>query len=351
MPGLTREQKVLFQMLKGQTIDSLDSVNAGELIELLRRHRLFPISEGLLRLLKDPERNDLKQRIQHWALKSLHLSSVLNEIFNEFTKKGIDAISLKGPILTHALFGDMSKRSFGDLDILVKREVMWESIDVLKGLGFQLQYPNENLTPKQWEHYFSYKKEVGLVHKTQKSYIELHIGIYTHELLRKSEESVLLDDSVEEIIYDTPIMTLNQESTFLYLVYHGANHLYSRLFWLRDVAEALKIWDLDHESILSKAKQLGIDRLLGVSLLLSKDFCGSEIPDEYAYFLKSNPTKLNQLTRLCHKRIQGNEKETIISRLRKNHYFILLKPGLKYRWTVFESLFHRWYIRKFLGGH
>jgi hypothetical protein len=30
---------------------------------------------------------------------------------------------------------------------------------------------------------------------------------------------------------------------------------------------------------------------------------------------------------------------------------MLLKPGLKYRWTVFKSLFHRWYIRKFLGGH
>ena len=220
MRGISQEQKILFQLLKGQSIESLEGVNAGELIELLRRHRLFPIAEDLLRLMPDSDRDDLKQRIKHWALKSLHLSSVLNEIFNEFTKQAIDVLSLKGPVLTHTLFGDMAKRSFGDLDILVGKEDLFKSLDLLRNLGFRLQYPRENLSEKQWEQYFRYKNDIGLIHKTQKSFIELHIGIYIHELLRKSDESVLLDNSIEELIYDFPVKTLNRENTFLYLVYH-----------------------------------------------------------------------------------------------------------------------------------
>ncbi|HDR68230.1 MAG TPA: hypothetical protein ENN61_04185 [Bacteroidaceae bacterium] len=345
------EHAIIFSLLKGEPVKSLEGVDTGRLVELVSRHKLFPVAEGLLKLMKEPERSNLKQRIQNQAIKSLHLSSVLAEIFTEFDDNDIGALALKGPVLAHALYGDVVKRSFNDLDILVQEDVFWKTVEVLKTFGFKLFYPKEDLSEKQWNYYFSYKKEVGLAHKTQKSYIELHTGIYIHELLRKSEEFILLEEPVEENIYDASIKTLNRENTFLYLVYHGAYHLYNRLFWLRDVARALENWKLDHASILDKARQLGIERLLGVSLLLSEAYCGTTIPESYSEYLSKNRNILMKLVRLCRRRILGRENEIIFDKIRRNQYFYFLKPGLKYRWTVFISLFHRWYIRQFLGGH
>lgn len=345
------EQHIILKLIRGEPVDSLEGLDASVLIDLIRRHRLFPVAEGILKHLKDPERADLKQRIQNWSIKSLHLSSVLNDIFNEFTNSDIEALSLKGPVLTAALYGDVAKRSYNDIDILVDRSVMWESVDVLRSLGFRILYPREQLTQEQWNYYFKYKKEIGLVHKTQKSYIELHVGVYIHELLKKSEESVLLEDLVEEVIYDARIKTLNKENTFLYIAYHGAYHLYNRLFWLRDVAEAIKRWKLDHAVILEKARRLGIDRLLGVSILLAEEYAGSAIPAAYRDYLIHNKRVLHRLTKLCKKRIAGREVENLSGKFLRNRYFLMLKPGFSYRWTVLKSIFHRWYIQKFMGGH
>ena len=119
----------------------------------------------------------------------------------------------------------------------------------------------------------------------------------------------------------------------------------------KSVAKALELWELDHKIIYDKAVELGIERLLGVSLLLCQEFCGSQIPESYHEYLESDRRKLKRLFNMSVKHISGTEDESLPDRFRRNYYFLLLKPGLLYRWTVIKSLYHRWYIRKFLGGH
>ena len=144
---------------------------------------------------------------------------------------------------------------------------------------------------------------------------------------------------------------MNKDNTFLYLTYHGAQHMYFRLFWLRDVAEALKRWKLDNSKILNNAYELGIVRLLGVSLELAREFFDVKIPEEYHGLLEENRATIDKLKRLCIKRILGPEELSFIGKLRKQYYIMCLKPGMKYKWIAFISIFHRLYIRKFLGGH
>ena len=351
MPHLSPELDIVLALLKGEPVNSLEGVHHASLIECIERHRLFPVAESLLDLMDDSGRAELKQGMQNWFIKSLHLASVLAEIFAEFSNAEIEALGLKGPVLAKSLYGKVDGRSFSDLDILVRPRDIWRSVEALGKLGFSVYYPNADLSEEQWKYYFTYKKEIGLTHRTQRTSIELHTGIYTHQLLRKSDESILLGESIEIPIYDTAVKTFNHENNFLYLAYHGASHLYKRLFWLRDVAKALEIWELDHKSIYEKALDLGIERLLGVSLLLCQEFCGSQIPESYHEYLESDRRKLKRLFKMSVKHISGSEDESLPDRFRRNYYFLLLKPGLLYRWTVIKSLYHRWYIRKFLGGH
>jgi Uncharacterised nucleotidyltransferase len=55
------------------------------------------------------------------ALRNEHLSAELLRILASFSKNGIDAIALKGPTLAALAYGDVSLRTFADLDSRPRR--------------------------------------------------------------------------------------------------------------------------------------------------------------------------------------------------------------------------------------
>ncbi len=351
MLDVTEEQKVLIELLCKKFINSLEELNIGQLFELFQRHKLFPIASEIIPLLEENEKKQWKNAIQNCTLGSMHLSSMLGVVIGDFRNEGIEAISLKGPVLAYSLYGDIGKRNFGDLDLLVQREDVERVIELANGIGYELIHPKQNLSQKRWNYYFKYKKDVGLANRDNGVFIELHIGIYYHELLKSSQEELLWQDLSEEVIGGTPVKCMNKDNTFLYLTYHGGQHQYSRLFWLRDVAEVIRRWELDHQKILENAKSLGIERLLGVSLELVKEFFDVEVPSDYVEYLEEDETRIQKLKQLCINRILGPEELNVMGKLRRHYYLLLLKSGIKYKWAVINSIFHRWYIRKFLGGH
>ena len=62
------------------------------------------------------------------------------------------------------------------------------------------------------------------------------------------------------------------------LCLHGAKHLWTRLIWLADIAETLRIETLEDSVVLSRAQELGITRILGVSFWLAKNVLWAELP-------------------------------------------------------------------------
>ncbi len=51
-----------------------------------------------------------------------------------------------------------------------------------------------------------------------------------------------------------------------------------RLIWMCDIAETLRSQDVDYSVVFSRARELGITRILGVSFWLAKSVLGSAIP-------------------------------------------------------------------------
>ncbi|MBN1415440.1 MAG: nucleotidyltransferase family protein [Bacteroidales bacterium] len=341
--------KFFFQLLKTDSATSEMESWEPKILSFLSRHKLYTENKNLYNITKDQE--DWKKSFKNLTLTSVHLSRILLILLKIFQEKGIEIIPLKGPVLAYTLYGDVGKRHFGDLDLMARRDDVHIVFDAMSNIGFQQNHPRGNLSDKQWDYYFRWKKDIGLVNREKRVFVELHVGIYYHELLNWQKESLFFKDLTEETFAGITVKCMNRDNTFLYLTYHGAQHMYFRLFWLRDVAEAMKRWELDHVKILNNACTLGLERLLGVSLELVCEFFDAEIPAEYNKLLKENKAVINKLKRLCMKRILGPEELTLIGKLRKHFYIMSLKPGIKYKWVAVQSIFHRWYIRKFLGGH
>ena len=113
---------------------------------------------------------------------------------------------------------------------------------------------------------------------------------------------------------------------------------------------ALGKWDLDHKLIMEKAIALGVDRLLGMGLLLSKEIFGTELPVEYDQYLAKNISVLSKLKRMSLRRMMGPERDTRTWKIRRYRFVLLLQPGVGYFRSIIGNIFHRRRIRKKLGG-
>ncbi len=267
-PSPSNEQQVLLNLLKGDLPGSLEGINTTVLFELFQRHRLFPLASGLLPLLEAEERTRWKLAIQRGSVRALGFVSRLIEILEKLEPRGIQALPLKGPVLAQALYGDISQRHMRDLDLLVRETELQQALLVIQELGYVLKFPEKELTDRQWKRYLRHQYDVALVHPEQGSVLELHTRIAYPGLLGGMEHLITEDIAAMEIAGQS-VRCMSQESTFLYLAIHGAHHLFFRLFWLRDLAEAISSWDLDHSGILEKARQMGAERMLGLGLRLA----------------------------------------------------------------------------------
>lgn len=349
MVELTAEQEAMMQLLRGEEFSLSEKVNREKLYELFLRHRLLMVAGPVKELLKGEDLEKWKGMHQQLTLKSLKLSLETVELISFLKGKGIRAIPLKGPVLAQSLFGDVGLRHFNDIDLLVQKEDLDRTVEALKTIGYQHVYPGY-MTTRQERIYSTYKKDVGLFNQDRQIFVELHYGIYVHELLRREDESMLLESTEHIMINNQAVEVLNKESTFIYLVYHGCLHLYSRLFWLRDVSECINRWEINHQHVVSQMRRLGLEKMLSISLRLAQHYFNIEMPRAFANFLDGD-TDVLKLTNICHRKILGPEQPDLKLKLMRHSLLFSLKPGLRYKWTVLWSIFQRWRIRKFYGGH
>jgi hypothetical protein len=219
---------------------------------------------------------------------------------------------------------------------------------LLTEMDFNVKNPIKRTRQGHQKYIHKYKKDLLLVNQKNGTILELHFGIYKYGLLSRQEEKILFSKLSEVEIGGGILLTMNKDYTFLYLLYHGVHHLFFRLFRLKDIGEALIRWEINHPYVYRLAKELGIERIVCLGLILVNEYFKVEIPYIYHDLIRSNRSLLRKMKVLCVKRIEGPESEGIIMKFRRYRINLLLKPGLRYKWAVISSIFHRWYIRKFL---
>lgn len=341
---------VFRDLLKGKETTGLSLVDQEKVFELFKRHRLLSLAPaGFMDQLNPELENIWRDAIRNYTLLSMKLTAELLRVCTELNRQNLEVCSIKGPVLAQRLYKDVGKRHYTDLDLLVKRERFTETVECLTDLGYEMIHPNENLSQEQWDYYFRYKKDVALKNRAG-VVLELHVEIFRMELIKKPEAGFSWESLVDENLGNISLKCLDLATSFLYLLYHGGQHQYFRLFWLKDIDAALRKWDLDHKEILEKAKSLGVDRLLGMGLLLSQEVFGTEVPREYDKYIDENKSVLSKLKKLSMLRISGPERETRIWKIRRYRFVLLLQPGFGYYRSIIGNIFHRRVIRKKLGG-
>jgi hypothetical protein len=262
------------------------------LIRLAMRHDLMPLLyRNLQQVCPDfvPENilGPLGARFRKGAKEAQHRAIELVRIVSLFEEQGILAVPYKGPALTQKLYGDLSLRAFGDLDIMILERDVSRAKDLIQHLGYEVIFLKD--TDKLAE-YVRTGRELMFNQLSDGARIELHWRFALQSLCVKQDPERFLQRFEMIWLAGAQVLSLPLEVYFLILSMHATKHKWRQLKLICDIAEILGHNNIDWSYVVREADDLGLKRMLSVGVLLAEDPLESVVPTELARGLQIDRT-------------------------------------------------------------
>jgi len=88
------------------------------------------------------------------------------------------------------------------------------------------------------------------------------------------------------------VKTLSNEDVLVVLTLHAAKHVWGRLIWLCDIAQILRLPNLNWEWIAERATELGVARILYITLRLTNVLLGAPLLPSVSSKLLDDPVSV-----------------------------------------------------------
>jgi hypothetical protein len=208
--------------------------------------------------------------------KSLALARELFRILDCAGTLGIELIPYKGIVLSESYYGDMALRLAGDLDVFVRKCDALRMKNAVRDLGY---VPRVSIPHNAEDAYLGYGYEYTFDSPAGKNLLELQWALEPRFYAVDFDMESLFDRAVEVTVAGRNLKTPSAEDLLLVLSVHAAKHVWGRLIWLCDIAQILKRNNLNWEWVQRQSRELGIERILHVTLLLTHRLLAPPIPE------------------------------------------------------------------------
>lgn len=261
------------------------------LIRLAMRHDVVPLLyRNLQRVcpnaVPDSISGPLRAHYQSLSAQARLHTEELVRVLAACADQGIRAVPYKGPALAQRLYGDVSLRPFGDLDIVVLERDVPRARDLLQRLGYEFVPPNNTLDLA--EHVrtgreFQFTSSEG-------TSLELHWRLGSRLVRVKQDPERFLQGLETICLAGAQVPSLSLEDYFLVLSLHATKHEWKQLKLVCDIAEILGRADVDWNYVAREAHVLGLKRMLAVGALLAEGALDTALPAELVRGLKMDST-------------------------------------------------------------
>jgi hypothetical protein len=258
-----------------------------QFVRLVLRHDTLPLTYwNLQRICPDlvPRGvlDPLRARYEAGVAESRLLAEELVGILGVLDSQGIPAVPYKGPPLAVRLYGDLSLRGFGDLDILVCEREVLRARRLLLDRG----YAPERVEINDLNQFLRENHELLLYKGDGKVRLDLHWRCISRSACLARDPGRFVQRLEYVSIAGEEVRSLRLETYLLILSMHAAKHQWVQLKLICDIAEILAVPDLDWEYVAREAEELGLKRVLGTGLLLAEGLLGAAVPHKLARGLK-----------------------------------------------------------------
>lgn len=216
------------------------------------------------------------------AVSNFRLLQRLQRMLTVLAEQGIPAVPVKGLVLAHQAYGDLSLRQLSDLDILLINPAdLYPTYTTLCTAGYCAAEP---IVPRMrqlannmhfWDHDILF---------------EIHWAMPEREYGCTLDGKSLASRMQQLSICGQTLPALSSEDTLLLHVLHGAKHQWNRLIWIADAAYLLRATpQLDWGELFAQVERLGVRRIFLTSLLLVQQLSGTTYPDKVQALCAADP--------------------------------------------------------------
>ena len=265
------------------------------LLELAQQHGVFGLLA--LRLLDCGEGSvprdiseELKERHRAQVMATLRLNAEMFRLLDGFAVLSVEALVIKGPVLSVRCYGDPGLRNYGDLDLIARDKDLLRVTEMMMGLGYEPRVPVAAIRAKKAP------GEYAFLHPRTKLRIEFHTEVTFRYHPRPLPVERLFKQNARVTIDAHEIPALSPEEELLLISIHGAKHLWDRLGYIADVAAFVSRQELDWGHVKAAAAEIEAERMLRTALRLAADVLGVRLSDGIEAYVQADPVA-ERLTR------------------------------------------------------
>jgi hypothetical protein len=254
----------------------LDHVDEDVVLDLAAHHRI----EGLLyeRLRTVPAAPAglvaaLKAQRDSAAQRHLYGLWQLGRVQAALDDAGVPWVVVKGPVLVELLYGAAGRRTYHDLDVLVRPSDFRTAVERLQAIGGRLLDRNWPLL---------HRERRGQVH------VELHPGmsldlhwdlVNVHRRRMSIDTGALLDRRVRLDVGGVSAPTLDTADSVIHLAVHAALSGGDLLVWLKDVERAVAVRPPSWDEVVARSAAWRVSGPVAVILERARTIVGADVPE------------------------------------------------------------------------
>jgi len=197
-------------------------------------------------------------------------------VLNALCDRGLEVIVLKGLYLAESVYSAIGARTFGDIDLLLRRAELPVALEVMRSIGYEISTwydpddPNRDI------------KHLPPLVKQGSPIIELHWTILEEEepfsidvegMWARSVAAEIAGVAVRGLSLEDFILHLSMHLTYQHRLAAGVRNLY-------DIDAVIRKGGVDWTRLLTTAREWGAERVIWLTLRLLQEIAGTPLPSE-----------------------------------------------------------------------
>ena len=249
------------------------------LASLARYHRVVPFLYLALRDVRgaDPDVvGALQREYAFHTARHMRALADLSLLKESLDRRHIDWLAMKGPVLAELLYARPDLRTYGDIDVVVRRAMYERAVEALQADGWRLLDRNWELIRRERRGELHFALDHGTV-------ADVHWHLLNRESVRRSlslsmEEA--FERAVEVNLAGSMVRTLHPVDSLAHLCIHATLSGAHRLSWLKDIERAAAAAAVSWGDVIEVCERWRASPLAAIALDRSQRLLGAPVPPE-----------------------------------------------------------------------
>jgi hypothetical protein len=213
----------------------------------------------------------------------MHQARELVRVVGHLESQGIRVMPFKGPVLGTMAYGNLAFRQSLDLDLLVQPDHYSRAEHLIRELGY---VPFRSLTPKERVDFVEWHASDDYWHPEKKIMVELHYDFFKDIVAEVLDDQGAWSRHEHMPFAGTTVRRLALEDLVIHVCAHGAQHRWSKLKWLCDLAGLIRRQSaINWDRVEERSADTGSRRMVHLGLFLVNRCLEVPLPNRF-----HNPT-------------------------------------------------------------